>query len=220
MTMAAALFPAAIKETARSMANLNGPVLCENGLAAATVWLHPDDISSEELAVLADEVNVSHVPLVYQHCPEGQTRRGFVVLGRLLDATNAAKGQQLVVVSYVKTRGANTVAALEVTGSITHVAADDPSTFTVDAGVTNRNQLRVGSPLINRGTGQFAHIVAAGPEDDNAPDGTWVAILDRQLPDESDVSTYIVVEQEGATPLTLRDSPAVTTISRRVQLQP
>jgi len=201
MTMIAAIFPAAIKQNEISANSTLGKIICENGLTLGRIALTADtaenkntEVNSATLDMFADESKNNVIAAEDQHYPSGETdsRLGFVLLAR-----KAGKGYQLVTVAYRKANAGNTVTADSITCSVNAGSTDI-------SGATN---LRVGSPLIDKDTGQYATIVATNST------GT-TGTLDQSI--STDVTSAYVIRESGED----RRSPAIATMATYTGLWP
>ena len=134
LTMAAALFPAAIKEHESSVNNSLGMIVCENGLAVAQAMA---PAMGNSLGPVVDEnpSNTYSIPLRASHysvekdgespLPDG-TMTGFVLLGRNDDPGHPLLPlvQQLVAVSYARPVG-HTVQVYRANCTITYNSVVD-----------------------------------------------------------------------------------------------
>ncbi len=222
MTMAATLFPAAIKLNEMSTKETIGTAITENGLAMAKALLKPSDFPDPavepDLMVLADSATLTLDPN-RQHYPDGDpnSRRGFVVLGRRREfgGVPGSSTYQLVIVSYDSRVRGGLVTAKEVEikritrpgGGVTRVQLADPN--------TGDPVHPVRSPVIVAKNGSYARII------DISLDGSdeW-AVLDHDIDpiDPNDVAvgdTAFVIVESGAA-----ESPAMTVLVAETALRP
>lgn len=166
LSMAAALFPTAIKLNEQSAQDAIGTIIAENGLAVAKTMLKNSDVPATDpnLIRLADENKTIPIDLNHQHYPDSTNNatRGFIVLGRKLSAADPNGPVQLVIVSYDKRSTSSTVTAQSVT-----ISNGSGTTVTL-SGATPP----IGSPLILQSTGAYARIIDANGQQ---------AILDRAI---------------------------------------
>lgn len=202
MTMIAAIFPAAIKENEISANSTLGKIICENGLALGRVSLTADtdddkitEVDSVTLMVYADENNTGILAKGDQHYPYGDSgsRLGFVLLAR-----KSSKGYQLVTVAYRKVDASNEVTAKSITCSVSAGSKD----------ITNASNLRVGSPLIDQSTGQYATIVSTNSTG-------MTGKLDQEIKDTPVFNAFVIVEDNQTT-----RSPAIATMATHAGLRP
>ncbi len=218
MAMVAAIFPAALEFNRASTNSTLGTIICENGLALSELKLTAEVIdaaaSSGQLLIYADDAHYTDNPdnpappaipppftRKQQHYPTGTdtSRTGFVMMARKVPGMGIT--YQFVTVAYRKTEENNTVALV-------------PITCTIDGkNITGATDLRIGTPLINRATGQFAFvdsINATGTEGtldiDTAkrtmPSGSYYVLLERNADGSSiDIAT-------------MRRSPAIGAMSK------
>ena len=212
LTMAAALFAAAINRNESSVDDAVGSIICENGLAVAKAVLVAGDISSGTLQVLADESSPIGDDLIFyasQHHPSGledgdignnDQMKGFVVLGR-----QDGSCYQLVVVSYARSKN-NTVEAITLTSNISDPADES---FTINGVAADDCPKLVGSPVIDTDSGKFAMITGVS--------GT-TAYLDHAI-GEAAVNPIVIVEKNGGGSITGDSSPAMAVLVTRTGLR-
>jgi len=213
MTMAAALFPAAMKQLEYSMRDITGTVICQRGLDVARTVLDPNGSDIPALTGNLDDTNnwLYNDPnqrfgspsdpnclLYYDPDHAGRKNKGFFVLARRVSA-NPRDGYLIVVSAYWKKVLPGTVSVVPLAGQN---FVDANSTTVNDTG----GRLRTGSPFIDPNTGQFAVITAV-----NA-DGTQ-GTLDRPI--NSNCTTGLVILQDNMS----QDSPVIGTMQRTVQLK-
>jgi prepilin-type N-terminal cleavage/methylation domain-containing protein len=215
LSMAAALFPTAIKLNEQSGQDSIGTIIAENGLAVAQIQ------GAAIRAILAPDPNSGLIPidgnnctvfssasgdpnlLLYRPDPNSTTTtRGFVILGRKLSAADPNGPAQLVIVSYDKRSSANTV-----TASLVTITGSPTTTVTWDA--TPPVPVPVGSPLILASTGAYARIIDANA---NGQD----AVLDHAVPGMAADNHAFVIVENGVT----GRSPAMTVVVSDVFLNP
>ena len=174
LTMAAALFPAAIKENEKSYKDSVGMMICQNGLAVGSAVLVAADVEAagsdaNTLNVLIDEVREDYLRRNDQHYPagmedaelvRGRKMRGCVILAR----KDGPDAHQLVSISYARDAG-NTVAAAELTSVSIVNDANDPDRSILTNVDNNQNHfLKVGGWVIVaddwKDAGKYARIVA------------------------------------------------------------
>lgn len=156
LTMAAALFPAAIKESERSFSSQIGAIVAQNGLSTAKAVLKPNDIAGPALAVLSDEDigNPKIAPSVLRYAEDANM--GTVVLGRKL----ADNDFQLVSVSYKKTGGGK-AKCVDYTASeeAQFIVVDGVWHFQIDLNNSpGKPRLMKDMPIIRADTGEFVRI--------------------------------------------------------------
>jgi len=208
LTMAAALFPAAIKEHQKSYNDAVGTFICENAFAVAKTKLTAADVSGNTLMLLADESYPDLLSLDDQHYAAGagtlqafEKQKGFVLLGR-----KDGDVFQLVAVPYARDNDpSHRVEAATVNGAV--VVTADATTLTVQAG--ERDFLTIGSPVIRKSTGEFRRIVSI--------DGS-TATLDRDInvPPGSE-EWFVIVETNGGS-VVGDTSPAMSVMVTRTAL--
>lgn len=176
LAMSASLFPAALKESERSVNSSLGTIMCENGLALAKAALRGDNESaasnpSHEVreVTLQNMTSLLGAGAKYPYGVDG--KMGLLLLARKIKADS----YQLVTVAYRAFKGTNTggqVIAKSVSGlTIVDDGKGDTKGTQVNGG---SGQFRVGSPLILTASGDFGMIVST-----NATRTT--ATLDRRL---------------------------------------
>lgn len=207
MTMAAALFPAAIKLNELSTRDSIGTIVATNGLAIAQAVLKSADVPNANLQSLENVGEFQTKPWLLQYPAEpndGPTTRGCLVLARPLNGT-----YQLVIISYDKYSANNEVKARNVTFSVEGETA-------VQVNDTDAAQ-SVGAPLIyipappNDHAIVYARITGYDPK-------TGQASLDHPI--DSNLSNhpgFVVVEQSGA--MVLKKSPVMAVLVAETTLR-
>ena len=173
MTMAAAMFPAAIKENEKSYKDCVGMIISENGFAVSRSVLYASDVTSGTLDAIIDEVRDGDLAREYQHYPSGKAdadllpgrrMRGFILLGR----EDGPDAHQLVSVSYVRDAG-NTVAAAKL-NNVNIEDANDPDMSILSGFNGNEDRfMKVGGWVIvanDKEAGEYARIVRGSPGED------------------------------------------------------
>jgi len=247
LTMAGALFPAALQASRESLKDVLGSIICENGLAVAKArWASLTDeeflanggalakfrdatIRAEELEVLADD-GADHPDFltsaeVAYPLGDETSKLGFVLMMRPLDDdddTGTFEGYQLVATSYRRSLPPPFYApgphGLVVCRSITGSVSD---------GMVNSYRkaddgdglLRGGSPIIERASGSFATITQAQLSG-------FRGMLDHTFEVDAAVPSFFVVveinplEDDPGTgeKVVLRLSPAMATMVTRTGL--
>lgn len=228
LVMAGSLFPAAMQANRRSVRDVLGSIICENGLAIAKArWaaLSPQELRrpglsrfvttasgrQELLQVLADD-SIEGQELIL---PEGRAypqgyadaKYGFVLMMRPMDEDDdpeTFEGYQLVATSYRRQVANSSVFCRQLPATI----QSDATTF-----YSTNGGLHVGSPVIDRATGAFVTLVQA--------DRTGViGGLERAFGESNGTASYIIVilEEEAGTNQELRLSPALATMVTRTGL--
>ncbi len=212
MTMAAALFPAAIKLNEQSTRDSVGTIVATNGLAMARAVIHPGtgpgqfNPNNHELRLVEDtECQAFSDPnfLKYRPDPSAPTTRGVLVLGRPL-----AHGWQLVVVSYDMTTTDNQVVARSV--SIDDISEVDGSP-TVD--------ISGGGVDPNRCIGALLVCAPADPNDSRIayarmtydPESRKL-FLDHAIDDEAKTWTALVIVEDGGAGQMIAKSPVMAVL--------
>lgn len=207
MTMAAALFPTAIKLNEQSNRDSVGTLIAANGLAIAKAMLLGSQVTDPNLAIIADGNHTSAIPLnlqYYTYDPNDPNTwpptRGFLVLGRPLNGT-----YQLVIVSYDMYSPGNTV-----TAKLVQIARLDPPAVGGAPLVTLGDSAPVGSPLIVAKNGSYAMITGRDPNDlGNLNKGLLDHMIDAQTNDDA-----WVIEESG-----VAKSPAMTVLVGETTLE-
>ena len=207
MSMVAAIFPAAMEFNRASTNSTLGTIICENGLALSEMALTTKIIGdSVQLLVYADDVQITHLTKAQQHYPTGaaESRTGFVMMARKDPDTDNT--YQLVTVAYRKTKASDTVALLPITYNI-------QNSRDITLSGTNNNSLRIGTPVINRETGEFVFVESINS------DGT-AGTVERSMPGDS---AYVLVERDGNDNAIdiedMRRSPAIGAMSKKTGLR-
>lgn len=235
MVMAGSLFPAAMQANRRSVANVLGSIICENGLAIAKArWAGLteadfDDLTErgrnllkfrdplpnkrEVLEVLADDfvTEIDFLSDADRTYPVGdlESKYGFVLMMRPMDDDDDVgtwEGYQLVATSYRRQLDNGLVVCKAISGSV----IDDTVTSYSDY------SLRAGSPVIDRYSGAFGVMTSAAP---------YSGKMDRAIETDEEVEYFfIVVETDPAIggpdlpDAALRFSPAMATMVTRMGL--
>jgi len=230
LAMAGALFPAGLQANRRSVRDITGSIICENGLAIAKArWasLTPSELKStslnlsrfvttttgkqEMLQVLADDSDEGQDLLL----PEGRvypqndpaSPYGFVLMMMPMDEDDdpeTFEGYQLVATSYRRQMSNGLVLCRQRATSIRSDATTFYSTY---------GSLHMGTPVIDRATGAFVRLLQA---DRSGVSGG----LERPFGEENGNVTYIIVivEEDPTTNEELRHSPALATMVTRTGL--
>ncbi len=209
LTMAAALFPSAIKENEKSFNSSTGTLIAQNGLAIAKAVLQEstvtwDPINPSDLVRIADEstLGTALISLEDQHYPMGtintslgpdEKMRGFVLLGRQIETTGT---QLLIAVSYSRFQN-DAVAVHRVPAppaSPSVVIGDDPNDMSQSllSGIPG-DELRFfqRGGLVITSEGRFARIVGA--------QGAQVVVTP-QLPTKTNETLWTIVEVRRLAP--------------------
>lgn len=204
--MVATLFPAAVTENTKSVDGVIGTMICNNAIALGTAVFDTGDISgTAELDVLADAGHTAHLSAEDQTYPTGSNGgMGFVLLGRATDSDPQKNNAfQLVAVAYRKSPLKGNVTALQVGGTNTLIDDGTATKFTASSGGSN---LRVGSPLIYKATGEYATIREVNGNE---------AILDRKVSTEAGNNAFVIVEAGVS-----GKSPAIAVMVTQTGLRP
>ena len=207
MAMVAAVFPAAMAFNQSSTNDTLGMIICENGFTLSEVSLTTTKVDTSPtptlLTVYADEsaANLTVLDQNEQHYPTGDSgvRTGFVMMAR-----NAGGSvYQLVTVAYRKTSKNNIARVMGVTCTVSGKNVEAPS----------GTKLKIGSPLINRITGEFMIIDSI---DKNGNKGTLNTSNRSTNSMSQSHDFYIVVERTSGDKdiSSLRQSPAIQTMSK------
>ena len=188
MTMAAALFPAAMIGIRRCQDDVDGTITCNNVMAVLAERRLDMQLAAGSFganyAILADE-DVSHttvIPLIDQHTPQGAaaSRTGFALLARAHSLGNPDQGYHILAVAYRKQSAGN----LAVFGNVPVGPQTDYSKLpdAADGRPWLRNAL-----VIDPVTGQYARVVdldgnhaLLGNRLDLGPIGGFVWVLQEQ----------------------------------------
>ena len=212
MSMVAAIFPAAMEFNRASTNSTLGTIICENGLVLSEMTLTAEIVGDS--VVLQAYVDDAHLPdaehLYYltkaqQHYPTDteDSRTGFVMMARKVSATGST--YQLVTVAYRKTEKSNTVALVPITCSI--------SGRDITLSGANNTSLRIGTPVINRATGQYAFVDSI-----NSTGTAGTLDIDPAKRSMPDGSSYVLLERTstgGAINIgDMRRSPAIGAMSK------
>ncbi|MDY6913529.1 MAG: prepilin-type N-terminal cleavage/methylation domain-containing protein [Planctomycetota bacterium] len=212
LTMAAALFAAAINRNESSVDDAIGTIICENGLAVAKARLVNGDLAVGNLSI-ASQLTEPDLAYPVPRTPAGSypddwngsrpsSPRGCLVIGRRLDSTR--NDYQLIVVSYAKIDSANTVETETLTSSI----GDNDENFTI-TGILEADCLKLlGSPVIDTDSGRFATITGVS--------GT-TAYLDHAIGEAAN-GPIVIVEKNGGSIVGTR-SPAMSVLVTRTGLR-
>jgi prepilin-type N-terminal cleavage/methylation domain-containing protein len=200
LTMAAALFPAAIKLNELSTNDSVGTIVATNGLAIARSVLKSASFSGDPND-LSEASGVSPDLLLCRPDPNAPTTRGVLILGRPIVPTDPNGPYQLVIVAYDKYTPGSTVQPQPVTVS-------NPTTSGGAPAVTLTRDAAVGSPLIVKKNGSYAkiiefntttreatldHMIDLGPPPVPATVDAFV-IVDSGAPGKNCVMTVLVAE--------------------------
>ena len=211
MAMVAAIFPAALEFNRSSTNNTLGTIICENGLVLSELALTTEIIDKAygedpKLTIFADDKNKSHLNEKQQHYPTdvGSARTGFVMMARKIpDPDDPEKGAtyQLITVAYRKTKKGNTAALVEVSCTI-----EDGKEITASP----KNTMKIGTPLINRDTGEFA--IVNSINDDGTKGTLDIDPDERNTSGIENGSSYYVLVEQGTGTDEMRRSPAIQTM--------
>jgi len=213
LTMAAGLFPAALKLNKSSTANVIGTIIGENALAIAQARLTHGDVPTTMERL--DDREIGGKPLIglrdrtypvsdSDSQAENQRVMGYLLLGRKLSADVERNDYLLVAVSYRKNDPDNTVELYEA-DNIDITDYEDVSK--ADFGNDIPNKVTQNAVIIFE-DGRYAYITGLGPN--------GVAVLDRRLPaDKADGWVPYEKEDGGVT----RSSPVMAVVVTRTALR-
>jgi len=193
LSMAAAIFPAAMTYNIQWANTVLGNIVCQNGLSIARAKLQHGDFG----------VTVSEKPMAADgNYPAGSANDevGFKIFGRQIEQDK--NDYQLVVVAYRKAASSNVVSVKSLSPSAIEQLEDGRTRLTFASGA----DLQVGSPVISKGDGAYARIVAV--------DGA-VAALDHSVPSGSLTAGVFVIFESNRTD---KGSPAIAVLSTRTSL--
>ncbi|MBS3734410.1 MAG: hypothetical protein KGY99_05730 [Phycisphaerae bacterium] len=204
MSMVAAVFPAALTETQRSVNDVIGESICENALTLARVRLRQTDVPSRWLT--NQTAAIGHDNATY---PVGDSDSdfGFFLTARYVTAD--VNDYHLVVVAYRRqTEGGNP----RLVRKRATMSNDPDNEDRMVAVFEDATDLQVGSPVIAR----------SGPDGDDVGHYGWIVRLDGAtayldaahdtLPTDNERSVYVVAEA------TATRSPAMYVHSTRTSL--
>ena len=216
ITMAAALFPTAIKQNQRSANDTIGMIVAKNALAVVKARLTAASIISSTLTPVG---GLTEADLTYPVPREPRANfpgdwdgvplrpvalRGAMVLARRIqpDPANLDPNRndfQLVIVSFAKQRSVNTIEAVgPVNATIVQQPTWDWAELRVTGSADERASLQRGGVVIFGDDGAFARIRAVQP-------GSGVAVLDRKF-DDGDLAglnaqdIWLIVERYDTPP--------------------
>ena len=192
--MAAALFPAAIRENQRANNSVVGNNICENALSTLQAKLSstsappPPYFSAGMLVPYIGfgqtNTNTDNVyPQPYFPKPTSpdaddpdwyddggtvvpKSLRGFLVLGRQISEVAGVFTYQLVIVSYRLYDNTSSRNPADITVEVEFTSTPGTTDFTIDSVETGGTvqKVQLGSPLIHRKTGRFATIMSYNSE--------------------------------------------------------
>ena len=157
LVMIIAVFPVAIEQNKDSTSDTLGTIICENGLAAAkAAWTDPLGVSTTFNPALIDTVLVldGNYPTAQ---PAGSAYRGFFVLAR--QVKTGRDDYQLLVVSYLKSRSNDSVRPISVNTDAVGLPSGATQFYAMVA-YGGTSPLKIGSPVIDPGSGRYATIVS------------------------------------------------------------
>ena len=199
LSMAAAIFPTALKEFERSHNQVMGNLICENALATGKVVLRADDGDNsnnkpyeilDSTTSLEDKTSVLGANANTYPTGDPNSPLGFFLFARKLGEV-----YQITAVSYRKKDINNKVMIQNVNCNIA-----------ADGLMVTGNNLIVGSPLLIRGNGEFAKLVFV---DDTGTSGT----LDRKLTPGNNLPCFVFKSNNNST-----TSPALFALTTRTGL--
>ena len=210
MSMVAAIFPAAMEYNRDSTNKTLGAIICENGLIVSELALTAevvDGLAPTLMTVFADDANFKYISQKQQRYPtEGDpSKTGFAMMVRSMapeGLPDTERVYQIITVAYRKTNKDNTVVLVPLTCDVNTNIIKNAST-----------KLKIGSPLINRTTGEFAFIDSVSVL---GTDGTLDIDASKRNLSGGENKYYILVERTagGGVIDTLRRSPAIEAMSK------
>ncbi|HDZ21290.1 hypothetical protein LCGC14_0181510 [marine sediment metagenome] len=219
LVMAASLFPAAMEINRRSVRDILGAIICENGIALTKARFASGAASNPEnaagrLTVLADAAHVDYFNSYMCRFPQGDTSSpfGFVLVYRYIDVDDdpeTKEGHQLGAVAYRRRAPVSAGKLVRVIGTVATVAG-----ASIRIGPVSSDAFRIDSPVFDRATGEFVFVRQIFQSEGYAN----TAVVNRKIkftPDEGTTSAYLYVvkeEDEG------RYSPALMAMVTRVPL--
>ena len=223
LVMAASLFPAAMEINRRSVRDILGAIICENGIAltkarfASGAASNPAKDASGRMTVLADDDHVDYFNSYMCRFPQGDTssRFGFALVYRYIDEDDDAEtkeGHQLGAVAYRRRAPVSAGKSVLVIGTVATVAANaEPS---VKIGPVSSDAFRIDSPVFDRSTGEFVMVRQIFQSEGYAS----TAVVNRAIrftPDANSDKAYLYVVKEADEN---RYSPALMAMVTRVPL--
>lgn len=218
MTMASALWPAAIRENQNSSNSTIGSMICENGLAVIQAKYHNGCVgtclasANPYIFILVDPNSTdgtSRADSAYPAIQNGSgavaglwsNKPGFCALARRLSVTD--NSYQVVIMAYGPHDG--TVILKQILGNAVAVAGTGATT-------TNNTMLKIGAPLITP-DGNFAIVKSVAS-------GGLSATLDRSLSATTIYPAYTLQELAQGTGNVKTVSPLLSITSNQVYLKP
>jgi prepilin-type N-terminal cleavage/methylation domain-containing protein len=233
LAMVAALFPAALAVNRRTTQDILGSIICENGIALTKVRFAtgavPTPDPSSDMQILADDKREDYLSQEMCRFPTGDMASpyGVVLMYRAIDTNpdegrtdydnetwQVEEGHQLVAVAYQRmtesSGSSDPFTSNPVTIEAGYWDADVPTPLRIRA---KKDMFRLGSPIIDRRTGNYARTTQI-----YNPDKLYgEAIMDREVAFDrgaDNQALMYVVQEEGF----VRFSPAMTTMVTRVAL--
>ena len=184
--MAAALFPAAIKENQRANSSVLGNIINENALSTLKANLSTATPPFFPSGLLIPYTGFGAADAVYPKPyflappnpipsnPEAddpdwikiegsvvpKSLNGFLVLGRQLNYVSGVYTYQLVIVAYKRYAVTSSRDPLDITTSVTFRSTPGSTNFKIVSIDKTGGKVQLGSPLIHRATGRFSTITS------------------------------------------------------------
>ena len=213
LTMAASLFPAAIREHSRSASNVLGMIMTENGLetARATLTYPLEDSGGVTVGTSMADCTKTITPAGCLQYPivEGDTtaKRGCLIMGRRKTANQ--NDYILLIIGYVLSDENHTGELMQVTAPVTK----NTKNFDISATIANPNDWVkiIGSPVIAP-NGSFSKIVGIDAVNSKA-------VMSHALDKDNDVTNPWIVVEKSSGALAGTRSPAMGVTSTRTALK-
>jgi prepilin-type N-terminal cleavage/methylation domain-containing protein len=164
LLMLVGVFPAAIEQNKNSTADVIGTLIVDNSMSIAKIELkHPLIVGGSVIGTTFDSTKMlfdsNSVDTRYPN-GDGNSFRGFIMLGRRMDMTTNPSGSfrndyQIAVVAYLKVNQNDKVMPFLITTKADANATD----MSINVSSASANLLKIGSPVIDPATGAYAMIV-------------------------------------------------------------
>ena len=227
LSMAGALFPAAIKHTQGSTNDLIGMHICQNGLAVALTRLtHPLRYGTWAFQKVGTQFRDCTPQLgaadcqypVKQDAAAADSVQGYALLARHATTSLNDNDYQLVLISYAKTAPDNVLALKYVTGDTFKPADEAVSQLKVPAG--QANYVAVGSLLLEKRQAKwFTRVVADLGQRDEGGSTYAYFLLDRVVDIETNVQVYILCELKSDKTTVVGGAPTMNVLFVRTPLK-
>ncbi len=228
LSMAGALFPAAIKANQNSTRSVIGSIICENGLAVGKARYAEGSVgppgggsAGRKIHVLADDGTANQTFLstdgrIYPLGDDGSPY-GFALLQRTInddEDNNTFEGWQMISVSYRRRLdiSESNVVFKSLVGNIN---TDDPELITTVGGTPH---LHLGTPVVNNANGSFSMATSASLSGEQAWMNKPLRLTPGQLADPPDTLYVTTLVEQDDLQQEHRFSPALTAMSTRFGL--